>query len=146
MSKWVNTMAVAKAVKDAEAKKVRKNLEVGHHKIENLVVEINGHINVAEDEEYTPTVEIPIKATLALFIRYCGVTRAAATDALVRAMTNAIDADEKGDEKSRRIFDEIKASQEDIDACKQVVDASMMELPKKMRSGKVTSKLEVSYR
>ncbi len=146
MKEWINKMAVAKAVKDAEAKKVRKELSVGRHEVKNLVVEINGHINVAEDETYTPTAEIPIKATLALFMRYCGVTRDAAAKALVRAMNDAIDAQETGSDKAERILREINASQEDVAACEKMVQDAIGELDEKTRNGKVTSKLSVTYR
>ena len=145
MANWENTFAVSKAVKGAALKQARANLTVGVHKIKTTV-DIEGTIEVLDDEQYTPTAEVPIKATLALFLRYSGVTRQAGADALLRAMSDAIAAGDLGSAKSARIIAEINAAQADVDAVVRLAEATAARLPQRTRNGKVLSDLTVSIR
>ncbi len=132
-------------VKGAALKQARANLTVGVHKIKTTV-DIEGTIEVLNDEQYTPTAEVPIKATLALFLRYCGVTRQAGAAALLRAMSDAIAANEVGNAKSARIIGEINAAQADVDAAVRQAESVAARLPQRTRNGKVLSDLTVNIR
>jgi len=142
---WKNQFAISKAIKGAALKTARAKLTLGVHQIDTTV-DIKGTIEVLEDEDYTPTAEVPIKATLALFLRNCGVTRKAAAAALLRAMSDAIAANEVGDAKAQRIHREINAAQTEVDAMIAMAESTAAKLPKKTRNGKVLSDLAVTIR
>jgi len=89
------TTAVAKAISDKALKHARSGLSVGRHEVD-VTVRIHGSLSVFADTDKTPTVSIPMKETLALFIRYCGITREAAISVLTRAMTDALDDSTEG--------------------------------------------------
>lgn len=130
----IETLALAKAVKDAAAKKAREELAVGKHSVD-FTVRVSGELTVGEDESYTPTVKVPFKAALALFVRYSGVTGDAALNALVKAFTEAVEAD--GDTVAA-----LEASA-DLVAAEARLNAALGELPKATRKGKVLTKLVV---
>ena len=133
----VQSIALNKAIKEKDVKTARNNLAVGQFDVDFLA-RIKGSLNVNHDEPYIPTIHIPLKATLALFIRYCGVTRDAAEAALIRAMTEALNHDQKGE-------DTILAEMEEqvIEACMERVTALTSALPPQTRKGKVLSNLTV---
>lgn len=136
-------VALTKAIKAAELTAARKGLTVGEHPID-ITCRVTGNITVGEQEDYTPTISIPIKSTLALFIRYCGVTRKAAEAALVRAMTEALNQDVKGEEKNAIIQKAISENEEVIATCEAKVKMMVGALPKAKRDGKVRSNLTVT--
>jgi len=144
----VKVLALAKAVKDAAIKTARKDVNVPKnaesvtHNV-NLLARVSGTITVGADEEYIPTASVPLKASLALFIRYCGITRESAKAALVRAMTDALN--ENLDPKSKVEKIETAISEEDrlIADCEAQVSKMMGTLPKQTRNGKVTTDLTV---
>ena len=132
----LRTIALSKLT----AGKARGEMEVGKHEVDFLA-RITGSVTVGQDEDYTPTAEIPIIPTLALFIRYCGITREAAEKALIRAMTDAIDNGETGKNKRDCILATISQEQRIIDEMMTRVTAAAAKLPKRKKNGKVTSKL-----
>ena len=124
--------ALAKTFAD-EAKKARKSLAPGEYAADATVtVEVSGTVSVSEDETYTPTTSVPVKAALALFMRYSGVTGPAAMDALTRAMTEAVAMGAKGAETIPEVAD--------IEAAEAKVIAGLKALPPKSRAGKVRVK------
>ena len=104
-------------------------LPVGDHPFDALI-HIKGMVRQGEASQYIPTTSIPIKMALALFVRYCGVTRDAALAALVQAMREALATGEKGADTIAEValLDEAEAK----------VVAAIGQLPKKTRSGQVT--------
>ena len=76
-------------------KQARQEVEAGEHRVDALV-RVKGTVKVSPDYTTRPTVSIPMKETLALFIHYCGCTREAAIAALHRAADEAIAATGKG--------------------------------------------------
>jgi hypothetical protein len=65
---------------------------------EILTLEVKGTVKKAEDYERTPTVSIPLKATLALVLEKSGITRDRSMAILVEAMNEALQAQEQGEE------------------------------------------------
>lgn len=124
--------ALAKLASD-RAKKGRADLKAGAYSFsEDITLHVEGTVLVSEDETYVPTTSVPTKATLALFMRYAGVTGPAALEALKRAMTEAIELDSKAAGAL--------AEMADIEATEAAVVAGMEALPKKTRKGKVNVK------
>jgi len=126
-----------------KAKKVRGDLKPGEHEIEGEVtLAYQGIVNVLVDEKYIPTVDIPLKVALALFVRYAGITREAAIEALIKAMTKALEIEKlKGKERERAI--EAIREIADLDAAEKTVRDGLEKLPEKTRAGKVIAKVEV---
>lgn len=137
--------ALGKAL-EKDAKKVRDGLKPGDHVVEGEVtLTYKGTVKVGEAENYIPTVDIPLKTAMALFVRYAGVTREAAVEALIRAMTEALEIEAlKGKDKERAI--EAIREVADLDAAEKAVRAGLDELPEKTRVGKVTVKVAVAAR
>lgn len=128
-----------------QAKAGRKDLPVGEHKVDaEVTLALSGMVNVLEDEVYVPTVKIPHKLAMALFLRYAGVTGPVAMAALVRAMTEALAVDAL-EGKAKKAAVEAIREVADLDAAEGVVAKALGELPKESRRGKVlvTAKLAV---
>lgn len=88
-------IALSKAVKKTVSDAARNGLVMGKHEVD-FTVRVRGTMDVGADTEKTPTVSIPMKETLALFIRYCGITREAAMGILERAMNDALEQGPQG--------------------------------------------------
>jgi hypothetical protein len=125
--------AIGKLIKTEAA---RDALTVGKHLInETLTLHLQGTITVGEDSEYTPTVSIPYKEAFALFVRYCGVTREAAIDAMVKAMKEALTTKDEAKELIAEIAD--------LEAAEELVQAGLEALPKQTKKGQVTAKVTI---
>lgn len=75
--------------KIAAPSKARSNLLPGTYNVDSIV-RVSGTLRVGENYERAPTVSVPLKETLALFIAYSGITATHATTALTRALGEAI--------------------------------------------------------
>ena len=142
MNKALVYAALAKVFTD-KAAAARKDLEVGRHEVEaQVVVSLTGTVQVKEDLEYTPTTSIPHKATMALFMRYAGITGPNAMKALVRALSESMEIGQLG---KKAQASRLAAIQElaDLDAAEAMVRKGLGELPKATRNGAVTAKVEV---
>ena len=132
------TLHAAAKFLTAEAKK--SEISKGEHKIDNtLTIDIKGIVNKFADESYTPTVSIPIKATLALLLNRMGFQRDKAAALIVEVMTEALKADEKADEA-------LAATLKEIEQAEQRVADMTAALPKKTRKGKTTDKTTATLR
>lgn len=96
---------------------------------ETVTVRIAGTVDKGEDEVYTPTVDIPLKRTMALLLARMGVQREAAMAAMVAAMTDALNAGRNADA-------DIDAYMADVDAAMARVQSVTASLPPKTRTGK----------
>lgn len=138
-------VAMQKAIKTAALKTARAKLEPGTHEVDFLA-RVHGTLTVNEDEEYTPTTSVPIKATIALFLRYCGVTRDAALAHLERAMVDALRAAETENglpaTTEDAVASEISEDAEVINEMMERVNKMARALPKQKRAGKVLAKLD----
>lgn len=116
----------------------RELLTPGVYNVSTLV-KVEGTIKVGEDYEATPTVSIPIKETMALFIKYCGCTRESAIKLLTQAMNEAMDANNG---KAQGYLAETIPF---IDETMKTVEAEILKkLTKQKRKGAVTSKLKMT--
>ena len=107
-------------------------LSPGLHSVPAFTVTVNGGgLSVSEDETYTPTVSVPLLATLTIALHRSGFQRDAIAALILEAATIAIGKDEKvGDELETTIAyvaTEVKALQARLST----------DLPKKVRKGKV---------
>jgi len=121
-------VAIAKLLKDTP------DVPVGTVTVdETVTLKVKATIKRNKDGEYTPTVSIPLKATLALLLAKMGFQRDRAAELLVEAMTEALNEDRLGEETiSERLAD--------IDTAMERVQAITAALPKETRKGAVTVK------
>jgi hypothetical protein len=97
---------------------------------ETVTLRIAGTVEKCADEEYTPTISVPVKALAATLLPRLGATREAALATLVEAITEALNGDRKADATLR---DRMK----DADAAFGIVnDRLLASLPKSTRTGK----------
>lgn len=135
----VTKVAVAKELKKT-AEIAREALTAGTYNVNDTVtLHIQGTLKVGEDSDYTPTTSIPYKAALALFVRYCGITREAAMEALTKAMKEAIEANEAGEQTVEKIQELA-----DLAVAEAKVQEGLDKLPKKTKKGAVTGKLTIT--
>ena len=100
---------------------------------ETVTLHVKATIRRNQDGEYTPTVSIPLKATLALLLAKMGFQRERAAELLVDAMTEALNEGLLGEET-------VTARLADVDAAMARVQAITAALPKETRKGAVTVK------
>jgi len=138
MLKDINTTTLVSLVKALETElKSREDLAPGIHTVSDSVnLELRGSVEVNESETYTPTISIPLKVTMALFVRYSGITGAAALNALEKAMSEALTLDKK----AQKLISELAV----LDQAEEKVTAMLGELPKAERKGKTFVKVEVN--
>ena len=129
----LNSLVEAKALKAARA-----GLAVGTHQVD-VTVHVTGTITVGEDYTRTPTVGVPVKEVLALFLARSGALRETNVALLQECFTEAM-ADGKGKGK-----DALKDAVADLDAVwADQVDAILATLPPAQVKGPVTTKLAVA--
>jgi hypothetical protein len=135
--------ALAKSL-TKQAKKARESLSSGDHEVEGeITLFYKGDVTVLPDETYTPTADIPLKVALALFVRYSGITRDAAMEALIKAMKKALEIEElKG--KDKKLAVEAIREIADLDEAEETMRAGLDKLPLKDRKGKVLAKVAVN--
>lgn len=137
----VEELAISKAITAAAVKVARERLAAGVHDVD-ITVRVKGNLDIRPDEQVIPTVEIPLLATMALFVRHCGVTRETALAKLKQAMTEALERGEKGIEKTTTVLQPLEEETIIRDAM-NAVRATIAELPLQTRKGKVLSHLTI---
>jgi hypothetical protein len=127
----VELLALSKHFADlAKEENARENISLGTHRVSaELVLKVAGTVNVGADEEYQPTAKIPLKTTLALFMKYSGFTGAHALATLEKAMKEASELGEDAAEKMSEMAD--------LAATEKKVSKMLAKLPKATRAGKV---------
>jgi len=132
----LQTVALAKLVGEKTKTFIaaRAALTEGTHNVD-CTIRVTGTLHVGTDYDTAPTVSIPLKETMALFIAYSGITREHAINVLTRAMTDAIAANGKGKgalaEKLTVVEETMTRVEEDIIAL----------LPRQDRKGPVKASL-----
>lgn len=102
-----------------------------HYFDEEMTVRLRGSVEKLADELATPTVSIPLIATLAYFWDRLGVDREEAISVLREALHEAMSKGRKEDE-------DIKARMDDVKAAVRAVQRDLIaDLPKMRRTGKV---------
>lgn len=108
--------AVTKAVSDLAA---ARPLPGVYQVDETITVHVNGVLTVLTDTEKTPTVSIPVKEVLALFIARSGATREASLNLLRECLTDALKGGVKGEgavDAAASVDAEFKAAVADLTA------------------------------
>lgn len=114
----------------AKLAKANGPLAPGNYAVdETVTIRLAGSVDKAEDEVYTPTIAIPVKAVLGTLLPRLGATREAGMAVLIEAMTEAVNLDVKGDST-------LKARMKDVDAAMAQVESVLDALPPKTRTGK----------
>lgn len=132
----IETVAIAKVVKAAALTAARNELEPGRDQPVDVTIRVFGTINVGEDGNRIPTVNIPIIAAMSLMLHDAGITGPHAVAAIMRAMRRAIE----NDEKATTILDGMR---ENMDEAERKVRAALAALPAVSVKGTVTTKLEI---
>lgn len=97
---------------------------------ETLTIRVHGSVEKIADEEYTPTISVPVKALAATLLPRLGATREAAIQTLVEAITEALNNDRKADATLRERMKDAEG------AFQMVNDRLLATLPKSVRTGK----------
>ena len=110
--------------------KASGNMAAGVYTVDSTItLRVKGDVKKSCDEDYTPTIAMPLKAIMATLIPRLGATREAAMKVLVEAMTEAIEGEKQGDST-------LKARMKDVDSAFETVAAVLDQLPSKSRTGK----------
>lgn len=126
----VVTVALGKALE-----KTAKGIAIpaGEHAIDTtLTLRIRGTVKKSEDGEYTPTVDIPLLATMALLLEKSGFQRERSKELLIDAMQEALAGGEVVAERVK-----------DIEAAMVHVREVTAALPKKTRTGATKVAVEI---
>jgi hypothetical protein len=131
----LDVTALNNAFSPKVAKVAREQSAPGAYAVD-LYVHVTGTLDIAEDTEKTPTVSIPLKEVLALFVARAGGTRERSMNLLRECMADALERDVRG---VGAIIDTVA-----IDAVyKEQVEAMVKTLPKTPVKGAVRAKLSV---
>jgi hypothetical protein len=87
-------MAVAKAIADKAAKAAREEIQPGL-RIVDFYLHVHGDLAIAQDTEKTPTVSIPLYATLAIALKKAGVQAENILSIIESSVSEAIANDTK---------------------------------------------------
>lgn len=122
----------------AIAKSIETNpLAPGRHEVHGKITfQVDGFITKGNDTEYTPTVDIPLLATLALVLEKSGFTREYSKSLLTQAMQEAIVLGQQGSEAIKERVKDIETAMAEV---REVTNA----LPKKTRTGPTRVQAEV---
>ena len=104
---------------------------------EVITLHVQGTLRRGEDSYYTPTVSIPLKATLALLLSRMGFQREKAGEILVQCMTEALTLTNDTKPKGADILEALMAN---VDDAMARVNQITGVLPKQLRAGAVTVK------
>ena len=131
----INTVAIAKVVKERALKIARNELGPGEYAINQLFL-VEGTLKVGEDYKKTPTTSIPILDAMALLVHDAGITGPHALAAIKNAMQRALDQDFS-------VKAAISAMRGNLETAERQVRATLAELPKVPAKGPVTTKLTI---
>ena len=132
----LTTLALSRAVSAKADKLAREGVAPGHYDLD-LTVRVTGTLEVLEDTEKTPTVSIPMKEVLALFVARSGCTREHSLNLLRECMADALRDGVKGEGAV--------AAAADIDAQYKASVAEMLAtLPKTPVKGAVKADIEAT--
>jgi len=126
----IEVAALERLYNRTEKAAIRKHVRPGVYDID-LDVKVKGRLTVPAGEFHTPTVSIPLLATLALALRYSGVTREKTKEALLRAATDAV---LKGQGVEDTLTSELPWVKKALEELREELGAT---LPKAFRAGKI---------
>lgn len=132
----LTTLALSRAVSSKEDKVAREGVAPGTYDVD-VTVRVRGTLAVAEDTDKTPTVSIPMKEVLALFVARSGCTREASVKLLRECMTEALLHGVKGEGAVAAAADIAKEH-------KKVVEEMLESLPRTFVAGAVKADIEAT--
>jgi len=132
----LTTLALSRAVNAKADKTAREGVVAGTYHID-VTVRVRGTLAVAEDTDKTPTVSIPMKEVLALFVARSGCTREASVKLLRECMTEALLHGVKGEGAVEAAADIAKEH-------KAVVNEMLESLPRTFVAGAVKADIEAT--
>lgn len=122
------------AIKSSESD--RAAVASGKYEVD-AVVRLTGTLNVGNDYDTVPTVSLPVKEILALFVARAGFTRERSMQLLVECVSEAIAEDGHG-------AGEVAARVAEVDEYLGAIKAEVLsKLPRQPRKGAVKAKIEV---
>ena len=128
----MNNVTILALEKLVATLKSKESLDVGNYSVDELItVHVKGTVKKFPDEVYTPTVSVPLKATMAVLLHLMGFQRERAAELLVKAMTTALNQDVEADT-------EIKSLLNHVDNAMAKVSEITSTLPPQTRTGKTT--------
>ncbi len=129
------TLISVAVVKELEAQ-LRKGARVspGAYEVRGrMQLDVEATFSMLPDEDYRPTVSIPLKTTLALIVQRMGWPRDKTLELLAQCMTDAISANK---DAAPYISERIA----EVEIAMARVEALANQLPKKTRKGRLTCK------
>jgi len=133
----MNTLTAKCLSKGTE--KLAKELELapGKYTVDEVVsVRISGTVTKSADEMYTPTVSLPHKMVLALFVEKMGAVSPNVQSMLLSAMQEALAAGEKAEGT-------VAECVKNLESAEAQVTALLGKLPEAKRAGKTVVKVTV---
>lgn len=113
-------------------KAARIAVAAGVHTVGDFTVTVKGgQLTIGDDEPYTPTVDVPLLATLTVALHRAGFQRDGIASIIIDAATEAIKTDRK---VGGEIADLLDYVEEEVKALRSRLS---VDLPKKVRAGKV---------
>lgn len=88
----IKLIALDKALKKKDADEARREVKPGTYPVD-FTVHVSGSIKVGEDSDKVPTVSIPFKDVLALFVQRAGITRETSLKLLRECVATALKDD-----------------------------------------------------
>lgn len=139
-----NIVALDKLIKEQQGNAARDNLQEGQTYDIDTTVHVTGTLRVGNGGPYTPTVAVPLKEALALFLVYSGMgTGAQVMEALGRALRDSIENTGKGQGSVLAAAPNAAALQMLTAAIATVEREFLAKLPKSYKRGPVTTNLQV---
>lgn len=133
----MNDVVMVALAKSLEKASKGMKLAEGEHSIDTtLTLKIRGTVKKGADNEYTPTVDIPLLSTMALLLEKSGFQREHSKALLIEAMQEALAVDVEGDEVVAERVRDIEAAMVHV---REVTGA----LPKKTRNGPTNVAVEI---
>lgn len=133
MNEALINVALGALKTDASA---REALAPGKYAV-NATVRVVGGLSVGQDYDTTPTVSLPIKEVLALFVAHAGITREATMSLLRRCVSEALADDGKS---AGEIAERVAVVEQYLEVVKKEI---LEQLPKVPRKGAVKATLSV---
>lgn len=121
-----------------EAKQLREQIPSGNEATIDSLYHVKGKVEIGEDYSTTPTVNIPIKAVLALVVRRLGFQREGVLEIIKQCVKDAI---LRGEQAEAEIMEATPQAEIMLEQVEQDV---LKQLPKTLRKGAVKLTVSVS--
>ena len=122
----------------SEARRRKASLPSGLHRVDPCTITVqSGSVSVGQDENYTPTVSIPLLDTMVIGFHRAGFQREGIAQIILDAASDALNSD-------NRVGDELKTTISYVQREVKELQASLSaNLPTKVRKGKVKANINL---